>query len=293
MFCQNCGTKNDDNVKFCSNFGNLINSDFINIKSENNDNKKNDEFKHSSNFGRIKTQIDSIKDQPNTGFTDEEINKLSKLINDDEDILYFISGFDSFGNDSLLVVFTSKRVIIAKWIIFNSIEEKKSIPLENINRVSSSIGGIMGEEVIIEHGNNAEYINNVGKESGKLFEYKINKELEKYHNKSEKSEKEENSKDTQNHNLNNVNSIEKNNINLHRTALHRITKDRYLFLKNRYVNCSSIQEIKREENSILIMTSKNVYYLKYSDDRRALDNYNKLISFITDEVFEIEDDEEK
>ncbi|MEI0510170.1 PH domain-containing protein [Brachyspira intermedia] len=276
MFCQNCGSENEDNVKFCSNCGNSINTYntyFGNITSENN------EFKHSSAFGRIKTQIDSIKDQPDTSLSDDNINQLSEIINDDENILYFTSGFSAFGNDSLLLILTSKRVIVAKWGIFKPIEEKKSIPLDSINKVSSSIG-IMGAEITIDYGNNSEYITDIGKESGRLFEYKINRELEKY-NKNEIQIKEtEKVKEIQNHNFNNnINPIE--------------NKDRYLFFKNRYVNCSSIQEIKREENTILIMTSKNVYYFKYNSEERAIDNHNKLISFITNEVFDLEDDEEK
>lgn len=278
MFCQNCGTKNDDNVKFCSNCGNSINTYntyFGNITSENN------EFKHSSAFGRIKTQIDSIKDQPDTSLSDDNINQLSEIINDDENILYFTSGFSAFGNDSLLLILTSKRVIVAKWGIFKPIEEKKSIPLDSINKVSSSIG-IMGAEITIDYGNNSEYITDIGKESGRLFEYKINRELEKY-NKNEIQIKEtEKVKEIQNHNLNN--NLNKNSIE---------NKDRYLFFKNRYVNCSSIQEIKIEENTILITASKKSYCLKYSDENRALDNYNKLISFITDEVLELIDDDKE
>ena len=276
MFCQNCGTKNDDNVKFCSNCGSLIQ----NLSSEN-DNK---EIIFSDNFRKIKSQIDSIKDQPDTSLSDDNINQLSEIINDDEDILYFTSGFSAFGNDSLLLILTPKRVIVAKWGIFKPIEEKKSIPLDSISKVSSSIG-IMGAEITIDYGNNSEYITDIGKESGRLFEYKINKELEKYSNKNineiqiKETEKVE---EIQNHNLNN--NLNKNSIE---------NKDRYLFFKNRYLNCSSIQEIKREESTILIMTTKNVYYFKYSNEDRAIDNYNKLISFITDKVFELEDDEGK
>ena len=281
MFCQNCGSENEDNVKFCSNCGNSINTYntyFGNITSENN------EFKHSSAFGRIKTQIDSIKDQPDTSLSDDNINQLSEIINDDENILYFTSGFSAFGNDSLLLILTSKRVIVAKWGIFKPIEEKKSIPLDSINKVSSSIG-IMGAEITIDYGNNSEYITDIGKESGRLFEYKINKELEKYSNKNineiqiKETEKVE---EIQNHNLNN--NLNKNSIE---------NKDRYLFFKNRYLNCSSIQEIKIEENTILITASKKSYCLKYSDENRALDNYNKLISFITDEVLELIDDDKE
>ena len=165
MFCQNCGTKNDDNVKFCFNCGSLIQ----NLSSEN-DNK---EIIFSDNFRKIKSQIDSIKDQPDTSLSDDNINQLSEIINDDEDILYFTSGFSAFGNDSLLLILTSKRVIVAKWGIFKPIEEKKSIPLDSINKVSSSIG-IMGAEITIDYGNNSEYITDIGKESGKLFEYKDN-----------------------------------------------------------------------------------------------------------------------
>ena len=276
MFCQNCGTKNDDNVKFCSNCGSLIQ----NLSSEN-DNK---EIIFSDNFRKIKSQIDSIKDQPDTSLSDDNINQLSEIINDDEDILYFTSGFSAFGNDSLLLILTPKRVIVAKWGIFKPIEEKKSIPLDSISKVSSSIG-IMGAEITIDYGNNSEYITDIGKESGRLFEYKINKELEKYSNKNINEiqiKKIEEVKEIQNHNLNN--NLNKNSIE---------NKDRYLFFKNRYLNCSSIQEIKREESTILIMTTKNVYYFKYSNEDRAIDNYNKLISFITDKVFELEDDEGK
>ena len=211
-------------------------------------------------FGRIKTQIDSIKDQPDTSLSDDNINQLSEIINDDENILYFTSGFSAFGNDSLLLILTSKRVIVAKCGIFKPIEEKKSIPLDSINKVSSSIG-IMGAEITIDYGNNSEYITDIGKESGRLFEYKINKELEKYSNKNineiqiKETEKVE---EIQNHNLNN--NLNKNSIE---------NKDRYLFFKNRYVNCSSIQEIKIEENTILITASKKSYCLKYSDENRA------------------------
>lgn len=278
MFCQNCGSKNDDNVKFCFNCGALIQ----NISIENN-NKKDGDFISSDNFIKIKSQIDSIKDQPDTALSDDNINQISEIIKDDESILYFISGFAAFGDDSLLVILTSKRIIITIWGIFKPIKEKISIPLDSINKVSSSIG-IMGIEITIEHGNNSEYITNIGKESGKLFEYKINKELDKYQNKIQIKETNE-LKERDNHNLNG-NSIENNNIDFH-----TVKKERYLFLKNRHVNCSCIQEIKREENTILIMTSKNVHYLKYSDEDRAINNYEKLISFITNEVLEISDDE--
>ncbi|MEI0559359.1 PH domain-containing protein [Brachyspira intermedia] len=275
MFCQNCGSKNDDNVKFCFNCGSLIQND-----SSKNDNEQN--FIHSDNFRKIKSQIDSIKDQPDTSLSDDNINQLAEIINDDEDMLYFTSGFSAFGDDSLLVILTSKRVIVAKWGIFKPIEEKKSIPLDGINKVSSSTG-IMGVEITIEYGNNSEYITDIGKESGKLFEYKINRELGKYNNKNEIQIKEtEKVREIENQNLNN--NLNKNSIE---------NKDRYLFFKNRYVNCSSIQEIKREENTILLMTSKNVYYFKYHSEERAIDNHHKLISFITNEVFKLEDDEEK
>lgn len=77
---------------------------------------------------------------------------------------------------------------------------------------------------------------------------------------------------------------ENNNLNIHSN------KDKYLFLKNTYINCNSIQEIKKEENSILIITSKNVYCLKYNEESKAISYYNKLISFIAYEIFEIEED---
>ena len=41
MFCANCRYKNDDNVKFCSNCGNMINNNSAVSQSQNN---KNDEF---------------------------------------------------------------------------------------------------------------------------------------------------------------------------------------------------------------------------------------------------------
>lgn len=267
MFCKNCGTKNDDGIKFCANCGNLI---------ENNQAVTNDDnnypFIVNDNFKRLKSQIDSIKDQPDTALSDKDINELAYIINDDnENIIYFISGSAIFGDDLILMVLTSKRVIIAKWGFLTHIKERKSILLENINKISSSIG-VMGVEITIEHLNNSEYIKNVGKESGKLFEYKINKELEKFKNQNEiQIEEAEEVK-------------ENNNLNIHSN------KDKYLFLKNTYINCNSIQEIKKEENSILIMTSKNSYCLKYNEESKAISYYNKLISFIADEIFEIEED---
>ncbi|PPS21746.1 hypothetical protein DJ52_09100 [Brachyspira murdochii] len=50
------------------------------------------------------------------------------------------------------------------------------------------------------------------------------------------------------------------------------TIEKYIFLKNIYVNCISIQKIKR-----------NVYYLKYYDYERIAYNYNKSISFIAND----------
>lgn len=271
MFCPNCGSKNDDGIKFCANCGNLI---------ENNQAVTNDDnnypFIVNDNFKRLKSQIDSIKDQPDTALSDKDINELAYIINDDnENIIYFISGSAIFGDDFLLMVLTSKRVIIAKWGFLTHIKEIKSILLENIKKISSSIG-IMGAEITIEYGNNSEYIKDVGKESGKLFEYKINKELEKFKNQNE-IQIEETEEVKENNNL-------YNNSNIHSN------KDKYLFLKNTYINCNSIQEIKKEENSILIMTSKNSYCLKYNEESKAIYHYNKLISFIADEIFEIEED---
>ena len=37
MFCPNCGSKNEDNVKFCSNCGSIIINDKESEKSDNND----------------------------------------------------------------------------------------------------------------------------------------------------------------------------------------------------------------------------------------------------------------
>lgn len=272
MFCANCGTKNDDNVKFCPNCGNIINNNSAVSQSQNN---KNNEFISSDNFIKIKSQIDSIKDQPDTELSDNNINQLSEIINADETILYFTSGFSAFGSDSILMVLTSNRVIIAKWGILAPIKEKISIPLETINKVSSVIG-IMGAEITIEHRNNSEYITDIGKESGKLFEYKLNRELEKYKKEEQYSDAEK--------------TKENQNIDLPSNRLDK-TKERYLFFKNIYINCSSIQEIKKEENTILIITSKNTYYLKYDSESSSLNNYNRLISFVTDEVLELSDDE--
>ena len=266
MFCPNCGSKNDDNVKFCANCGNLIDN---NQPVTNNEN--NAQIAVNNNFKELKYQIDSIKDQPDTALSDKDINELACIINDDENIIYFISGAAIFGDDFLLIVLTSKRIIIAKWGILTHIKEIKSILLENINKISSSIG-VMGVEITIEHLNNSEYIKNVGKESGKLFEYKINKELEKFKNQNKIQ-------------INETEEVkENNNLNIHSN------KNKYLFLKNTYINCNSIQEIKKEENSILIMTSKNVYCLKYNEESKAISYYNKLISFIADKIFEIEED---
>ena len=148
MFCPNCGSKNDDNVKFCANCGNLIDN---NQPVTNNEN--NAQIAVNNNFKELKYQIDSIKDQPDTALSDKDINELACIINDDENIIYFISGAAIFGDDFLLIVLTSKRIIIAKWGILTHIKEIKSILLENINKISSSIG-VMGVEITIEHLNN-------------------------------------------------------------------------------------------------------------------------------------------
>lgn len=63
-------------------------------------------------------------------------------------------------------------------------------------------------------------------------------------------------------------------------------KNKYIFTNGRYINCNSIIEVKREENNILIMTSKSIYYIKYKYENAALDDYTKFISFIADDVFD-------
>lgn len=62
--------------------------------------------------------------------------------------------------------------------------------------------------------------------------------------------------------------------------------NKYIFTDGRYINCRNIIEVKREGNSILIMTSKSIYYIKYKNENEALNDYTKFISFIVDDVFE-------
>lgn len=69
------------------------------------------------------------------------------------------------------------------------------------------------------------------------------------------------------------------------TSINENTKSKYILINNIYVNCSSIIEIKKEENNIIISTIKNDHYIKcnYSDIN---DRYSSIISFVADDIFE-------
>ena len=64
------------------------------------------------------------------------------------------------------------------------------------------------------------------------------------------------------------------------------SKSKYVIFNGVYNNTASISEVKIEEDIISITTFKNGYLIKYSDESKALYDYNKFISFIADETFE-------
>ena len=195
MFCSNCGNKIDQGAKFCTNCGEKLNSaeenklaqekEDISDKStsyavaDNIDLKEN---KDENYIDVIKKQVEDIKSDTDVVIIytdDKEFNELAKIINKDEIILSFITGVQSFSNEKVFVILTTKRIIFTERLIFKSIiNEKFSIPLKAIDKVE-----LLDTSITINYNENlCEYINGLtnDKKTLNLFIYKINKELEKY-----------------------------------------------------------------------------------------------------------------
>ncbi|MEI0494061.1 PH domain-containing protein [Brachyspira intermedia] len=180
MFCQNCGTKNDDNVKFCSNCGSPIGNtsnntaDSVNIVNSAEDNNQS---KPSNNTERVKKQVEAIKDSTDTWFTKKELDELPNVIHDDEDVLYFTSGYHESNNNTMIIVLTTKRIIFLDKGMFVS-RRQFDIPLDVINSVQSYTGLMFGELTIV-HGAHSEVISNIDKKTVVLFQEMATKEVEK------------------------------------------------------------------------------------------------------------------
>uniref|UniRef100_UPI003F4C325D PH domain-containing protein n=1 Tax=Brachyspira catarrhinii TaxID=2528966 RepID=UPI003F4C325D len=270
MFCQNCGTKNDDNVKFCSNCGSPIGNtsnntaDSINIVNSS-ENSNNNQSKPSNNIERVKKQVEAIKDSTDTWFTKKELDELPNVIHDDEDVLYFTSGYHESNNNTMIIVLTTKRIIFLDKGMFVS-RRQFDIPLDVINSVQSYTGLMFGELTIV-HGAHSEVISNIDKKTVVLFQEMATKEVEKY---------KKNVKQRENENL----------ASMLKGVGGGTSKSKYVIFNGVYINTASISEVKIEEDIISITTFKNGYLIKYSDESKALDDYNKFISFIADETFE-------
>lgn len=270
MFCQNCGTKNDDNVKFCSNCGSPINAaantNVVNGSLENNnDAQKNGQSVLSNNIERVRKQVEAIKDNTDTWFTNKELEELPNIIHEDEDVLYFTSGFHESNNNTMIIVLTTKRIIFLDKGMFVS-RRQFDIPLDVINSVQSYTGLMFGELTIV-HGAHSEVISNIDKETVVVFQEMATKEVEKY---------KKNVKQRENENL----------ANMLKGVGGGTSKNKYVIFNGAYINTASISEIKIEEGIISITTLKNGYLIKYSDESKALDDYQKFISFVVDETFE-------
>ncbi|WP_295156131.1 PH domain-containing protein [uncultured Brachyspira sp.] len=209
------------------------------------------------NEERIRKQIKDIKSRTETSFTKKELNELPKIINENEDILYFTSGFHKSNNNSMIIVLTTKRIIFLDNGMFVS-RRQFDIPLDMVNSVQLYTGLILGEITIV-YGEYSETIKDIVKESAIVFQQTASKEMEKYKQKNKYNKHSE--------------KISKNT--------NGYTKNKYILINDVYINCSSIIEIKKEENCIVISTIKKDYYAEYDDKR-----YNDIISFIADDIFE-------
>ncbi|WP_051436841.1 PH domain-containing protein [Brachyspira alvinipulli] len=219
------------------------------------------------NEDRIKKQIEEIKPKTDTSFTKKELNELPNVIHEDEDILYFTSGFHKSNNNTMIIVLTTKRIIFLDKGMFIS-RRQFDIPLDMVNSVQSYTGLLLGELTIV-HGAHSEIIKDIGKDSVVIFQQMATKEIEKYKQKVKEKENE--------HLASMIKGAG--------TTINENTKSKYILINNIYVNCSSIVEIKKDESNIIISTIKNDHYIKcnYND----IDNrYNSIISFVADNIFE-------
>lgn len=263
MFCPKCGTKNDDNVKFCYNCGSPIADEKDNTQ---NNISANTQPIISNNIERVRKQVEAIKDNTDTWFTNKELEELPNIIHEDENVLYFTSGFHESNNNTMIIVLTTKRIIFLDKGMFVS-RRQFDIPLDVINSVQSYTGLMFGELTIV-HGAHSEVISNIDKKTVVLFQEMATKEVEKY---------KKNVKQKENENL----------ANMLKGVGGETSKSKYIFFNGSYINTASISEIKIEEDIISITTFKNGYLIKYTDPSKALDDYKKFISFIADEIFEL------
>ena len=93
----------------------------------------------NSNEDRIKKQIEEIKPKTDTFFTKKELNELPNIIHEDEDILYFTSGFYELNSNTMIIVLTTKRIIFLDKGMFVS-RSQFDIPLDMVNSVQSHTG---------------------------------------------------------------------------------------------------------------------------------------------------------